>query len=152
MMITLEMLEEVIERTGASFEEAKAALQANDGSVEAAVNSLKKEKEESKSFEKAVKDTMQFVKDMAEKGLLSRLIIQNKEETILNIPMGVGVIGLLFAGFFSVAGLTAAFVADYEIKVVTKEGEEINLNAYMEKAKEKVSTVVKDYLDDEETE
>ena len=88
MMITLEMLEEVIERTGASFEEAKAALQANDGSVEAAVNSLKKEKEESKSFEKAVKDTMQFVKDMAEKGLLSRLIIQNKEETILNIPMG----------------------------------------------------------------
>jgi hypothetical protein len=152
MMITLEMLEEVIERTGASFEEAKAALQANDGSVEAAVNSLKKEKEESKSFEKAVKDTMQFVKDMAEKGLLSRLIIQNKEETILNIPMGVGVIGLLFAGFFSVAGLTAAFVADYEIKVVTKEGEEINLNAYMEKAKEKVSTVVKDYLDDDETE
>ncbi|NLL23761.1 MAG: DUF4342 domain-containing protein [Tissierellia bacterium] len=152
MMITLEMLEEVIERTGASFEEAKAALQANDGSVEAAVNSLKKEKEESKSFEKAVKDTMQFVKDMAEKGLLSRLIIKNKEETILNIPMGVGVIGLLFAGFFSVAGLTAAFVADYEIKVVTKEGEEINLNAYMEKAKEKVSTVVKDYLDDDETE
>jgi len=151
-MITLEMLEEVIERTGASFEEAKAALQANDGSVEAAVNSLKKEKEESKSFEKAVKDTMQFVKDMAEKGLLSRLIIKNKEETILNIPMGVGVIGLLFAGFFSVAGLTAAFVADYEIKVVTKEGEEINLNAYMEKAKEKVSTVVKDYLDDDETE
>ncbi|MDI9472963.1 MAG: DUF4342 domain-containing protein [Bacillota bacterium] len=152
MMITLEMLEEVIERTGVSFEEAKAALQANDGSVEAAVNSLKKEKEESKSFEKAVKDTMQFVKDMAEKGLLSRLIIKNKEETILNIPMGVGVIGLLFAGFFSVAGLTAAFVADYEIKVVTKEGEEINLNAYMEKAKEKVSTVVKDYLDDDETE
>lgn len=95
---------------------------------------------------------MQFVKDMAEKGLLSRLIIKNKEETILNIPMGVGVIGLLFAGFFSVAGLTAAFVADYEIKVVTKEGEEINLNAYMEKAKEKVSTVVKDYLDDDETE
>lgn len=152
MMITLEMLEEVIERTGVSFEEAKAALQANDGSVEAAVNSLKKEKEESKSFEKAVKDTMQFVKDMAEKGLLSRLIIKNKAETILNIPMGVGVIGLLFAGFFSVAGLTAAFVADYEIKVVTKEGEEINLNAYMEKAKEKVSTVVKDYLDDDETE
>ena len=67
------------------------------------------------------------------------MIIQNKEETILNIPIRWA-IGLLFAGFFSVAGLAAAFVADYEIKVVTKEGEEINLNAYMEKAKESINS------------
>ena len=64
--ITLEMLEEVAERTGASFEEAKAALQANDGSVKRR-QLVEEEKEESKSFEKAVKDTIQFVKDMAEK-------------------------------------------------------------------------------------
>lgn len=55
MMITLEMLEEVIERTGASFEEAKAALQANDGSVEAAVNSLKKEKKRARALKRPLR-------------------------------------------------------------------------------------------------
>ncbi len=148
MMITLEMLEEVMERTGADYEQAKAALQENNGIVEAAIRSLSEEKQEKKGFEKAVKDTAQFVKDMAEKGLLSRLVITNKEETILNIPLGVGVAGLVFASLFSVAGLTAAFLSDYKIRVVTKDGNDIDLNAYMEKAKDKVSSVVKEHKDD----
>jgi predicted polyphosphate/ATP-dependent NAD kinase len=149
MIITLEMLEEVMKRTGADFDQAKAALQENEGSVEAAVASFLKEDEEKKGFEKAVDDTLRYVKEMAEKGLLSRLVITNKDETILNIPLGVGVFGLVFAGFFTVAGLTAAFLADYQVKVVTKDNKDINLNAYMEKAKEKVSKVVKDHTEEE---
>lgn len=143
-MITLDMLEEVMEKAKVGYDKAKEALIEAGEDVEAAIENLLEKDNAKHKFNKAVEDTIAYVKDMAQNGLLSRIVISNKGETVVNIPLGIGVFGLVFGTFFTVAGLGAAFLAGYEVKVYTKDGSDIDLNAYMEKAKDKVSAAMKE--------
>ena len=99
MEITLEKIELVKDRTGSTYAEAKAALEAADGSVVDAIIALEEtmNKEHDKVDGGSLKDSPLFakLKEIVDKGNVSRILVSKGEKTIVNFPVTAGVIGAL---------------------------------------------------------
>ena len=59
------------------------------------------------------------------------------EETVLNLPITAGAIGLILAPLLSIGGLTVAMLSKYEITIISKDGKKYNLNKKFEESKKK---------------
>ena len=85
MEITLEKIELVKERTGSTYAEAKAALEAAEGSVVDAIIALEADmnKEHDKVDGGSLKDSPIFakMKEIVDKGNVSRILITKNEKT-----------------------------------------------------------------------
>lgn len=128
-MITLEKIDQVVERTGASYEEAKNALEAVDGNVIEAIIYLQNEKENHNDAEGMKKsDILDTLKEFIRKGNVSRIIITNQEETLLNIPVTFGAIGIILAPVIAVLSVGTVFVTDINISIQDHTGKIIDLN------------------------
>ena len=123
MEITLEAVEKVMEQAGIEYAAAKEALQKADGDVEGAIRLIRQETGESRED---IKSIMAKLKKMVEKGNVDRILIRKGEETVLNIPVNVGilggVLGLAAAPWALIAGTIAAFGLGCRIEVVHKDG------------------------------
>lgn len=123
MEITLEAVEKVMEQAGVEYAAAKEALQKAEGDVEEAIRLIRQETGESRED---IKSIMAKLKKMVEKGNVDRILIRKGEETVLNIPMNVGilggVLGLAAAPWALIAGTIAAFGLGCRIEVVHKDG------------------------------
>ena len=123
MEITLEAVEKVMEQAGIEYAAAKEALQKADGDVEGAIRLIRQETGESRED---IKSIMAKLKKMVEKGNVDRILIRKGEETVLNIPVNVGilggVLGLAAAPWALIAGPIAAFGLGCRIEVVHKDG------------------------------
>lgn len=61
------------------------------------------------------------VKELIKEGNAQRIMIKNEEgETVLEIPLTVGAVGVLAAPLFAAVGAFAALVKDCSIEVVRK--------------------------------
>ena len=99
MEITLEKIELVKDRTGVSYKEAKDALEAVDGSVVDAIIAIE-ETVNLKSGNKASEfadDTVEKIKELVKKGNITKIAVKKDEETLVNIPLNVGLVGALVA-------------------------------------------------------
>lgn len=77
MKITLEMVDEVIERTGASYKEAKEALEESGGDVLDAIVMI----EDQKYGPKETMERGQIIdklKELVDKGLVSKILVTKK--------------------------------------------------------------------------
>lgn len=125
MRITLEMVDEVISRTGASYKDAKEALELYEGDVLQAIVYL----EEKSSPKRSVgQDTIEKLKALVNEGLVSQIIIQKNGKTILDLPIVAGAISAVIFTVPTVAGIIAAIATGCEIKIIKKDGEEVNFN------------------------
>lgn len=130
--ITLEMIDQFIEETGFTFEEARAYLMAAEGDVELAIEAaLAKDGNYSR---KALDSLVEQVKELVRKGNLVRLVVKKKDEVLVNIPLGVGVFGAVFATFFSAAALGVALMSGHEITLEKQDGKVINVKDYLDKS------------------
>ena len=91
MEITLEKIELVKDRTGSTYAEAKAALEAAEGSVVDAIISLEEthNNEHDKVDGGSLKDSPIFakMKQIVEKGNVSRILVSRDGKTIVNFPV-----------------------------------------------------------------
>ena len=87
MEITLEMIDAVRERSGVSYAEAKAALEASGGSVVDALVLLEK-KNETKTSE-----ILDKIKAAVKEGSVNKIRVKRGEQVLLTVPVNVGVIG-----------------------------------------------------------
>ena len=112
MEITLEKIELVKDRTGVSYKEAKEALEAADGSVVDAIIAIEETVDINKGGKtnEFVNDTMDKVKEMVKKGNVSKIAVKKGDETIVNIPVNVGVVGALVAPWGVIAAAIAAVI------------------------------------------
>ena len=147
MEITLEKIEIVKDRTGVTYKEAKEALEHNDGSVVDAIIEIeeliniegdgKEEDVKAKIFNK--------IKNTAEKGNMSRIIIKRGDEILLNLPLTVGVLGAVIAPWGVIFGTIAAFGFNCQIEFINDKGETTDVNGKVKTgygiAKEKGKTV-----------
>jgi len=148
MNITLEMVDDVINRTGASYKEAKEALEFCDGNVLDAivyietVNSPGVKKNE---FKEASNEMLEKLKEIVKKGNVSRILFEKDEKILLDIPVIAGAVGaLIFAGPTLVA-IIAAIATGCEIKIITDDGQVINLNKKTEEAMKNVKEKVDEF-------
>lgn len=147
MEITLEKIELVKDRTGVSYKEAKEALEAAEGSVVDAIIAIE-ETVDVKKTNKAgtmAADTVEKVKELVKKGNISKISVKKDDETVVNIPVNVGVVGALVAPWGVLAAAIAAFGFKCKIELTTDEGKVIDLSEKAESVasdvKEKSSVV-----------
>lgn len=135
MKITLEMVDEVIARTGASYQKAKDALLKTEGDVLEAIVLLEDQAQEPQEHV-----VIRVLKDLVEKGKVSKIVVEKQGKQILNIPVAAGVIsGIIFATP-TVIAITAAIVSGCDIFIITPENKKVNVVDY---TKEKYDDVVK---------
>ena len=124
MEITLEKIELVKDRTGVSYKEAKEALEAADGSVVDAIISIE-EKIDSRSTgtSSGANSVVESIKEIVKKGNVSKIVIKNSEgDVLLNVPVTVGILGVVVAPWGAIAGVIAAFGFKCIIEVVKEDG------------------------------
>ncbi len=148
-MIDIQQIDEVIERTGESYEVVREALFAAEGNVDEAVKAIQekqayeaqaqaKAEEEAKEGPKktsfqaqsgaVASDIIETIREIWEKGNASSLVIEKDGETVLKLSLTVGTIGLVIAPVAALIGLGAALITEYTIKVILDDGEVIDVN------------------------
>lgn len=148
MEITLEKIELVKDRTGVSYKEAKEALEAVDGSVVDAIIAI----EETVNLNSGSKvsefadETIEKVKELVKKGNITKIAVKKDNETLVNIPLNVGLVGALVAPWGIIAATVAAFGFKCQIELTKDDGTVIDISEKAEvianDVKEKGSVVV----------
>ena len=120
MNITLEMVDQVRERTGCTYEEAKAALQGANGDVVDAIIAIEQESnvkidiDLNEKFDNLVEKT----KEAVQKGNANRIRVLRGDEELANIPVNAGIVG----GVLGVLAGSAVLVPAAIAAVVAKFG------------------------------
>lgn len=148
MEITLEKIELVKDRTGVSYKEAKEALEAAEGSVVDAIIAIE-ETINLSSGNKATEfadETVEKIKELVKKGNVTKISVKRDEETIVNIPLNVGLVGTLVAPWGVIAAAIAAFGFKCQIELTKDDGTVVDISAKAEglaaDVKEKGSVVM----------
>ncbi len=140
MEITLEKIELVKDRTGVSYKEAKEALEATDGSVVDAIIAIEETIDVNKNAKRSAfaEDTVNRIKELVKKGNISKIAIKREDEVLLNIPVNVGIIGVVIAPWGILFAALVAYGYNCKIELTTDEGKVIDIT---EKADGVVTTV-----------
>lgn len=140
MNFTINDVDQVIARTGCSYEEAKLALLDADGNVVDAIIALEKEQGENfgKRFEQFVEEgerttesIMTKIKEMIAEGNVNRIVVRNSEgrqliSVSVNTGVAIGGVALLAgaAPLVVISGLVAKYGLDCQFVVVKADGSE----------------------------
>ncbi len=131
MDITLEKIELVKDRTGATYKEAKDALEAANGSVVDAIIAI--EESINSEFDEAAESgagnkILDKAKEIVAKGNMSRILVSKGEETIVNFPLTAGVVGAVLVPWGVIFGAIAAVGFNCSIEFVNDKGEIVDIN------------------------
>ena len=150
MEISLEKIELVKDRTGVTYAEAKEALEAADGSVvdaiiaiEESVNSGAK----GRGFGEKGEALFAKLKELVKKGNVAKIQVKRDGEAILNVPVNVGIVGIVIAPIASVVAVVAAFGFKCEIEVVKTDGTIIDVSDTVSEKVVKASEKGKEYYE-----
>ncbi|MBR6160162.1 MAG: DUF4342 domain-containing protein [Lachnospiraceae bacterium] len=123
MQITLEAVEKVMELTNSSYEAAKEALVKTDGDIDEAVKSLNPEEKEGNEM---VKETVDKIKAKVKEGNVDKIRISKNDETVLSLPVNIGIIGgivgLAAAPWAFIAATIATIGFGCKIEIIKKDG------------------------------
>ena len=138
----LEKIDEIVKRTKVTYEEAKVAYEEADGDLLEALiiaeNLKKSNKENDDELKKKGEEIINEIKKILRKGNTTKITIKKQGNTILNIPVTAGAVGIVLAPVLSLAGLTAAMLTKCSIEIHQTSGEVVNLNSEVEKGFNKV--------------
>ena len=136
----LKKIDEVVKRTNCTYENAKIALEKNNGDVLEAIVYIEQNKKSGNDsdLKKKGEEILNEVKKIIEMGNVTKLTIKRKDEIILNIPITAGAVGVIIAPFLTLAGLTAALLTECKIEILKDNGEIIYVNDEVNKGANKV--------------
>ncbi|WP_425446097.1 DUF4342 domain-containing protein [Dethiothermospora halolimnae] len=144
MEITLEKIDQIRERTGVSYKEAKEVLERHNGDVLEALIELEASH---KSFGQNISSkgdvVLQKIKEMIKKGNVTKILVKKDGDIIMNIPVTAGALGTILAPPLAAFGLTAALVSRSTIEIVKEDGEIVNVNDMAERTMDKMKNTVK---------
>lgn len=160
MGITLEKVDKVKERTGATYAEAKHALEINNSDILDAiiyleeVKNIKSEmitelpngKKEQKNYE-SLDELKVWLKELINRGNVTRIRISKDEKEIVDIPVNAGiaagVIAIIIPQILAF-GLIAAVVIQLKIEITMADGSVEVVNKYVSKAVDDIKDVATD--------
>ena len=120
MDITLESIDAVRERSGASYEEAREALEASGGNVVDALVYLE-QKKKGRTDERIEK-----IKAIVKEGNVNKIRVKKDEKVLLTVPVNVGIVGglvgLTAAPLAILAAGAAAYGFDVKFEIVREDG------------------------------
>ncbi len=121
MEITLESIDAVRERSGASYEEAREALEVSGGSVVDALVYLEQKKSQKTN------DLLEKVKAFVKEGNVNRIRVRRDDKVLLTVPVNVGIVGglvgLAAAPWWGIlAAAAAAYGFDVKFEIIKEDG------------------------------
>ncbi|MBF4694927.1 DUF4342 domain-containing protein [Fusibacter ferrireducens] len=147
MRITLEMVDEVINRTGATYKEAKNALEDNEGDLLKAIvylEELKNEPNKSEHKNMSGQEIVDKLKSWVNEGFINQITIVKAGKTVVDIPIMAGAIGAVIFTIPTVAAIITAVATGCEIKIVKSDGEIININEMTQEKFDDLKSVFQD--------
>ena len=130
MEITLEKIELVKDRTGVSYAEAKEALEKADGSVVDDIILIEEQIDitpKTKAGDQA-SHVVEKIKELIRKGNVSKIKIKKGDEIIMNIPVNIGILGIVFVPWVTIFSVIAALGAKCSIELVKDNGDVVNIS------------------------
>lgn len=130
MEITLELVDQVRERTGCTYEEAKKALEAAKGDVVDAIIQIEQENGKVIDLNEKFGDVTDKVKSAVQKGNVNRIRVLRGDEELVNIPVNAGIAGGVLgvlAGWpvvlsAALAGAVAKYGFNCRFEIVKEDG------------------------------
>ena len=150
MEITLEKIELVKDRTGVTYKEAKEALEGADGNVVDAIIAIEEtiDQKSPKKLGASGEALVAKMKEIVKKGNVSKILVTRDGDTIVNIPLSVGVLGTVIAPWGMIASIVAAFGFKCKIELIKDDGSVIDITEkagdIYEDAKEKGTDIYED--------
>ena len=145
MNINMEQIDEMRKRTNCSYQEAKELLEKHNGDlIDAIVEFEKKHSQGSKSTSSSKKESgfVTKVKDLVQKGFLTRFVIEKEKNTILNIPVNILILAVIITmpifWLYPVLFILI-YLMGYKIRI-RKEGQEVDINEIVDGIGSKVKT------------
>ncbi|MDO5715823.1 MAG: DUF4342 domain-containing protein [Tissierellia bacterium] len=147
-MISMEKIDYVINRTGASYSIVRHALLEFDGDVDEAIKYIEQNKvvfvdnkEEKQEKEKqadyigsvfnSIDEIIDAIREIWKKGNARRLLVEKNDETILSLSLATSAIGLILGPVAAVVGFGTAYLGDYEFKIIMEDGDIIDIKEYI---------------------
>ncbi len=147
MSFTIENVDEVIQRTGASYKEAKEALEAAEGDVLEAIIKVeegRKQKSGNTAKEKG-NEVVDRLKELVKKGNITRIMIKKEERLVLDIPVTAGAVGAIVFAPATIAAIIVSLATGCKIEIQKESGEIIDVNDVTEEKMEKVMGMAEEF-------
>lgn len=151
--ITLEMVDEVINRTGATYKEAKDALEFCSGDALDAIvyiETIKSGEGKKNEYKDQGSEIIDALKELVRKGNVNRIIFEKDGKVILDIPVLAGALGAIIFVGPTIIAIIAAIATGCVIKVEKDTGEIINFNDLTEEKFNEVKEKVNEYTNKKE--
>lgn len=127
--ITLEKIDIIRERTGASYREAKEALERSNGNVLEALIEFDDNKETkwtdtnwTEEFSVRSGEVIDKVKGLIYEGNVNKISVKSEGRTLVEIPVTFGAIGAMVLPHLAVLGVLVAMFKRCTIEVVRNDG------------------------------
>lgn len=163
--IEIESMDKILQRLPkATYKQAKEALEITNGNIVEAIIYLEntygdlkgnpQKKSSGEVFGKNTDEIKEQVLDLIKKSNVIRIIVEKNDKTILNVPLTVGVVGVIIGPMLALLGLSAAVISKSKIKISNEdEGTTIDLGEFSEEKfniiKDMVANATKDMKDSE---
>lgn len=149
-MITLKQVDEVIERTGASYSEAKATLEATNGDVLEAIIRLEKDTSgkgkahnTTHKFNEYTDEFVAKIKELVKLGNVTKISVKKDGNEFINLPMTAGAIGAFFFPPAIITGVITAMVTGCTLEIHKEDGEIVSINEITEDSLNTLKNVIK---------
>lgn len=139
MGISIEIIDEMRKRTNCSYQEAKELLEKHNGDlIDAIVDFEKNQGQRSKETKKQKENDSGFgqkVKNLVDKGFITRFVIEKEENTFLNISINILVLAIIITmpifWLYPIA-LIIVYLMGYRIRIRKEEGKDIDINEFVD--------------------
>ncbi len=120
--ITLDKIDLLRQRTGASYREAFEVLEETQGDVVRALIKLE-EKPRTVTEQIQVRGTelLSRVRELLRQGNVNRIVIRQGEKVLLDIPVTVGAVGAVLMPYLAALGVIAALATRCTIEVEKRQ-------------------------------
>lgn len=154
MEITLEKVDQVRERTGVSYAEAKEALEAVNGDVLNAIILLEEKIKDTNVNESKQSETIDefkaWLKDLINKGNITRIKITKDGKKLVDVPVNAGiaagVIAIVIPPILAFV-VVAAVVTQVTIEITKADGTVEVINKYISAAVNEAKDKASDFAD-----
>lgn len=158
--ITLEKVDMVRQRTGLSYAKAKEVLEKCDGDVLEALIYIEENEEFKENIEAdeceatqtsiSVEELKAWIKELIEKGNVTRIKIKKDEKELIDVPVNAGiaagVVGIIIPPILA-AAFIAAIATQITIEITREDGSVEVVNKYVSKVANEVKNKANNLVD-----
>lgn len=131
-MLDLEKVDQIVARTGVTFEQAARALEQANNDVVQAIIILENNKENiDDKIKMKTSDILNAVKEIIKEGNATHITVYRNGKVILDLPILFGAVGVVLAPLAALLGTGAAFIYNCKIVIEKKDGTDVEVIDYI---------------------